>query len=148
MVQKSTLADLYLSDETAWLDAMAELIRTGRIDELDYQHLGEYLEDMAIRDRREVKSRLAILIAHVLKWTHQIDKRSSSWRGTITVQRQELSDMTEKGVLRNHAEKIMAKAYADGVEQAASESGLPASTFPQECPWSLEQLLASDLLKG
>jgi hypothetical protein len=42
----------------------------------------------------------------------------------------------------------MAKAYADGVEQAASESGLPASTFPQECPWSLEQLLASDLLKG
>ena len=148
VVRKSAeiLTDLYLSDETAWLDAMAELIRAERFDELDYPHLREYLEDMAIRDRREVKSRLAILIAHVLKWTYQKKKRTSSWRGTITVQRQELLDLTEKGVLRNHAEKILAKAYVDAVEQATSETGLPADTFPDDCPWTLDQLLSANVL--
>src|SRR5687767_8294405 len=90
-----TLADLYMVDETAWLDAMAELIRASRIEELDYEHLAEYLEDMARRDRREVKSRLAILMAHVLKWIYQKEKQSPSWRGTITRQRQELMELTE-----------------------------------------------------
>jgi hypothetical protein len=148
VVQKSTktLADLYLADETAWLDAMAELIRANRADELDYEHLAEYLEDMAIRDRREVKSRLAILMAHILKWNYQKEKRTSSWRGTITVQRQELADLTERGVLRNHAEQILAKAYADAVEQAASETGLPVETFPGECPWTFESVLSSSVL--
>lgn len=66
----SALADLYESDETAWLEAMVELIHQGRISDLDYPHLQEYLADMARRDRREVKSRLTVLIAHVLTWAH------------------------------------------------------------------------------
>ena len=80
MIVKPTekLADLYEADETAWLDAMAESIRKGRLDDLDYAHLAEYLEDMAKRDRREVKSRLTVLAAHVLKWQHQPKKRSRS----------------------------------------------------------------------
>lgn len=48
------LAELYRIDETAWLEAMAELIRSGRLDEVDYPNLAEYLSDMVIRDRREV----------------------------------------------------------------------------------------------
>jgi hypothetical protein len=69
MVLKITdsLAALYTADETAWLDAMAELIGTGRLGELDYLHLKEYLQDMATRDRREVSSRLRVLLIHVLK---------------------------------------------------------------------------------
>src|SRR5438876_10707090 len=95
------LPSLYESDETAWLDVMSELIHQGRLDELDYAHLGEYLADMAGRDRREVESRLRILIAHLLKWTQQTGKRSGSWRGSIVAQRQELASMLGRGVLRN-----------------------------------------------
>jgi hypothetical protein len=38
MIRKTTdsLADLYEADETAWLEAMAELIRDGRANGLDY----------------------------------------------------------------------------------------------------------------
>src|SRR5713226_6184026 len=96
------LPSLYESDETAWLEAMSELISQGRLDELDYAHLGEYLADMARRDRREVENRLAILIAHLLKWTKQTNKRTRSWRRTIIVQRQELVRALGRGVLRNH----------------------------------------------
>jgi hypothetical protein len=137
-----TLAQLYEVDETAWLDAMASLIQQGQWADLDYSHLGEYLSDMALRDRREVESRLVILLAHVLKWIHQPDHQSRSWRGTIIEQRQELEGLVARGVLRNHAEATLSQAYANAVERAAAETGLAAESFPVECPYSLDQLLA------
>lgn len=139
-----TLAELYESDETAWLDTMADLVRRGAYRELDYAHLEEYLSDMARRDRREVESRLIVLLAHILKWLHQPDRRSRSWQGTIIEQRQELDLLASRGVLRNHAEAVLPEMYAKAVERAMAETGLPAQTFPADCPYSLEQLLSFD----
>ncbi len=137
-----TLPEIFESDETAWLEEMSELIREGRFAELDYPHLSEYLSDMAKRDKREVESRLATLLAHLLKWSFQPERRSGSWRGTIVVQRQELASLLESGVLRNYAGEILAQAYAKAVRQAAAETELPQGTFPTEYPYSLDQLLA------
>ena len=147
MIQRAAedLSSLYESDETAWLDAMSELIRQGRHDQLDYAHLMEYLEDMARRDRREVASRMTVLIAHLLKWTHQPRKRSRSWRGTIIAQQQELADDVQGGVLRNHAEGVLPKVYAKAVKRAAAETGLSAKTFPAACPYTLDELLSFDM---
>jgi hypothetical protein len=146
MIQRAveSLSSLYESDETAWLEVMAELVQEGRLEELDYPHLAEYLADMARRDRREVESRLAVLITHLLKWIHQPDRRSGSWRGTIVAQRQELGDLLGRGVLRNHAESVLASTYAKAVERAAAETELPAATFPAECPYTLDQLLSAE----
>ncbi len=146
MIQRAatTLSQLYEADETAWLEGMAELIEQGRWDELDYAHLREYLGDMARRDRREVKRRLTTLLAHVLKWLHQPDRRSRSWRATIIEHRQELADLATRGVLRNHAEAVLAEAYAEAVERALAETGLPAGSFPPACPFTLEQLLSPE----
>jgi hypothetical protein len=137
---------LYESDETAWLEAMSELIDQGRLDELDYAHLSEYLADMARRDRREVRSRLAILLTHLLKWANQTGRRSGSWRVTIVAQRQELEHLLGRGVLRNHAEAVLPEAYAAAVERAVAETGLPAETFPDACPYTLDQVLSPDIL--
>ncbi len=145
MIQRATtsLSELYEVDETAWLEAMAELIRHGRRDELDYAHLGEYLSDMARRDRREVESRLTTLLAHALKWIYQPEHRSRSWHGTIIEQQQELEGEAARGVLRKHAEASLSQCYAKAVKRAAAETGLAASTFPAECPFTLEQLLTA-----
>jgi len=145
MIQSDlVLADLYETDETAWLDAMADLLRRGALSELDYAHLEEYLSDMARRDRREVESRLVVLIAHILKWAYQPDRQSRSWRGTIVEQRHELVRLAGRGVLRNHAESVLSDIYAESVERVAAETDLPAETFPAECPYTLDQLLAFD----
>ena len=136
-----TLADLYEADETAWLDAMVELLRHGNISALDLPHLQEFLSDTALRERKEVESRLVILIAHILKWEHQPDHRSKSWSGSIIAQRQELVRNASRGVLRKHAESAIAETYEDALELAADETGLPPSAFPAECPYTLEQLL-------
>lgn len=137
---------LYEQDETAWLETMAELIRTGRLEEVDYPNLAEYLTDMARRDRREVESRLIVLMLHVLKWTHQAEQRSASWRGTIIAQRQELEGLVSGGVLRRHAETVLETVYRQAVERASAETGLPAGTFPVLCPYNLDQWLSADLL--
>ena len=135
------LADLYEADETAWLDAMAQLAARGDGAGLDYPHLAEYLSDMAKRDKREVESRLAILLAHLLKWQYQPDKRSRSWQATTAAQRQALRRLLDSRSLRNHAGDVMDAVYADGVEQAAIDTGLSATTFPPACPYTLDEVL-------
>ena len=139
------LAELFAEDETAWLDRMSELVRQRRLTELDLDNLTEYLSDMARRDRREVKSRLVVLLAHLLKWEFQPDRRSRSWRATIITQRQELAEFAGSGVLHDHAESVLAESYDNAVELAVAETGLVRDTFPSECPYSVGQLLAVDV---
>jgi hypothetical protein len=86
-------------------------------------------------------------MAHLLKWTYQSEQRCNSWRATIVLQRQELASALGRGVLRNHAQAVLAEVYADAAELAAAETGLPHDTFPSECPFSLEQLLSPVLLE-
>jgi hypothetical protein len=144
MIQHSPVAtpSLYEADETAWLDATADLIRQGRFSEIDHEALAEYLSDMARRDRREVYSRLVVLLSHLLKWEYQPEGRSGSWRGSILEQQRELRQLLESGTLRNHALAVFADAYADARKQAAAETGLARDGFPEECGWDLDTALA------
>jgi len=143
MVQPTphALAALYEADETAWLEETAALVRAGRLGEIDPDTLAEYLTDMAKRDRREVFSRLVVLLTHLLKWEYQPDRRSGSWRGTIREQRRELRQLLESGTLRNHAAAVLAAAYAEARAQAADETELDIGVFPAENPWGLDTAL-------
>lgn len=142
---ETPLEVLYEQDETAWLETMSLLAAEGRVSEMDIGNLRDYLSDMARRDRREVLSRLSVLIAHLLKWRYQPSRRSGSWRETVELQRQELAEVMESGTLRNHAAEVLPKAYGNGVRQAAAETGLDESTFPDECPFGLDDVLTLDL---
>lgn len=142
------LSTLYLEDETAWLDEMSRLVAERRADEIDWENLGEYLHDMARRDRREVYSRLVVLLTHLLKWEHQPDRRSGSWRGTILTQSLELRLLLESGTLRNHAVASLTAAYKDARIRAAAETELPIATFPAECELSIDDLIAQDAEGG
>jgi hypothetical protein len=142
--ESSPLSVLYERDETAWLEIMAGLAEDGRFEEMDFPNLGEFLAAMAKRDRREVFSRLVVLLRHQLKWDYQPDARSGSWRRSILEQRRELRVLLESGTLSNHAVAVLADAYASARKEAAAETSLPRETFPSECPWDLDRLLADD----
>src|SRR6266852_768507 len=101
---------LFERDETAWLEVMAQLAAEGRYAEMDHSNLGEYLADMAKRDRREVSSRLVTLLTHLLKWEHQPEHRRGSWRGTILEQRRELRKLLESRTLHKHALSALPEA--------------------------------------
>ncbi len=140
-----SLPALYHEDEVAWLDAMAEIIRRRDLAALDLDSLHELLTDMAIRERRELKSRHVVLMTHQLKWRYQPKEQTRSWETTALVQSQELADIAGRGVLRAHAESVLPDAYANAVKRAASETRLPRSTFPVDCPSTVEELLNVDL---
>jgi hypothetical protein len=137
------LASLYEIDETAWLEQMAALAADGQSAALDLKHLQVYLTDMARRDKREVLHRLIVLLVHLLKWEHQPNKRSRAWELTIREQREELQELLESATLRNYANVDLGKAYQRSVRRAAVETDLLEEAFPEECPYTLTQLLDS-----
>lgn len=150
MVERTatSLAALYEADETAWLETMAQLAADRRVEDIDYQNLSEFLNDMARRDRREVYRRLVLLLTHLLKWEYQPEQRTRSWRATIRTQRSELRLLIESGTLRNHASAVLAKAYEEAREQAADEADVPVETFPAECAQTVAELIEQELEAG
>ncbi|RLT33889.1 MAG: DUF29 domain-containing protein [Chloroflexi bacterium] len=139
---QNTLAEMYTEDYHRWLTANAEAIRWGQLSDIDTEHIAEELEAMSKRERRELISRLTVLLAHLLKWEFQPAQRSRSWRNTLTVQRGELTDLLEDSPsLRAELEQYIERAYTRAGLLAEDETGLAATAFPLECPYALEEIL-------
>jgi hypothetical protein len=93
-------------------------------------------------DRRELQNRLAVLLAHLLKWEWQPEARSKSWRATIREQRRRIAQLLEESPSLHAAlPTILPKAYAEAREVAADETELPIETFPAICPYTADELL-------
>jgi len=132
----------YEKDFCAWADTNVRLLRLGRFSEIDVEHIAEELEGMTRSERRELGSRLAVLMAHLLKWRFQPERRSESWRSAIDVQRGDIADLLEESPsLRHGIDERIGRAYAKAIRLASGETGLSRSTFPEECPFTIDQLL-------
>jgi hypothetical protein len=130
-----------------WTVRNAELLRSGRAGEADLAHIAEEIEDIGKRERRERLARLRTLIAHLLKWKVQPDRRSRSWELTIRVQRRDLAKLlAEMPSLDPFLEENLPEVYDDARVDAMAESQLPESEFPNTCPFPLESILDRDFL--
>jgi hypothetical protein len=137
----------YENDFFAWTQHQAELLRAGRFHEMDVEHLIEEVVSLGERDKREVRSRLILVLMHLLKWQYQPSHRSSSWRGTINEQRSELSLLFEDSPsLRRVATEHFERCYVLARKRAADETGLSLNIFPERSPWPLEQSLTLGFL--
>jgi len=140
---KPVPASLYEQDVALWAVETARLLRERRFEEIDIENLAEEVEALARSDKRELRSRLRVLIQHLLKWKWQPEKRSPGWRGTIRSQRNELSDLFQQSPsLQGAVSEAVEEVYASAVGNASDDSGLPEQTFPERCPWSAEQILS------
>lgn len=83
----------YDQDYYLWFSDQARLLRAGAWQQLDVDHLAEELEDMGKREKRALRSRTVVLLAHLLKYRFQPQHRSSSWNGTIREQRKQLAEL-------------------------------------------------------
>lgn len=132
----------YEADFSRWLLEQAELIRSGRLSEIDARNVAEELEGMARSEFRSLKSALRVLILHMLKWDFQPERRSASWINTIEEQRNEFADVIDDNPsLKPRREEALAKAYRQARLGAARETGLRPDQFPAACPYSLAEVL-------
>jgi len=144
------LSTLYDKDFAAWARRNAELLQTGRFLELDIEHLLEELTDMGTSERNELESRLAILLAHLLKWQYQYRQLSDRWkefkgdrwRATLIEQRNRIAKRLKKSPgLTTKLGEIIPEAYQDAVDLATKETGILSDIFPRDCPYTWEQIL-------
>ena len=144
---KPAAASLYDEDFAIWTAETARLLRAGRFDEVDIEHVAEEIEDMGKRDKRELHSRLTVLILHLLKWKWQPEKQTRGWQSTLLTQRAELDRLMEDSPsLRRTVAAAVAKVYPAALTTVALETGLPSAAFPGECPYSPDQILDRDFL--
>jgi hypothetical protein len=97
---------------------------------------------MGRTEKRELISRLSVLLLHLLKWRHQPEKRSPSREASIRVQRNRLADhLDDNPSLTPLLPKALASAYRDAALEAVAETGRARSTFSDASPWTVEQVL-------
>lgn len=138
---------LYQKDYYGWLRENARLIRERKFSEIDAENLVEELESMGKSEKRELSSRLTILLLHLLKWQYQSVRRSMSWRNTIAVQRIDVRELLEDSPsLRNEISDKIETAYEKAKLAAEVETGIEKQNFPAACPFSLEQILDETFL--
>ncbi|MGB3512341.1 MAG: DUF29 domain-containing protein [Microcoleaceae cyanobacterium] len=138
---------LYEQDYNLWLEKIIQLLNDNRWGEIDLSNLIAELEGMSRSEKRAIYSNLKIVLMHLLKYKYQPERRSRSWLYTIREHRQRLSRaFKESPSLRNYFQDIFAESYQDARELAADETGLALLTFPDEIPFSTEEVLNTEYL--
>ena len=132
----------YEADVVAWANEQAAFIRAGRFDLLDLEHIADEIEDVGKSELRELESRMAVLLAHLLKWQFQATHRGVSWQVTIKTQRNNISRRLQKTPSLKSiigTDDFWLEIWDDAVDMATKETGI--SGFPESCPWDLEQIM-------
>jgi hypothetical protein len=139
---KNNSVSLYELNYDQWVEETIHLLQENKLDALDKQHLIEELEALSRREKRAVERLLEQVIRHLLLmqyWTTESDYNTNHWKAEIMSFRTQLNeDLTQN--LRNHLQENQAKIYAKGLRYVQQKTGYEV-TFPENCPYTLEQLL-------
>ena len=132
----------YESDFAAWVERQVALLRAQKFSELDLGNLLEELESMGSNIHHELRSRLIVLLAHLLKCKYQPQRKCKSWFSTLSEQRDQIALRLERSPsLRTHLNHYINAAYRSAVYRASVETGIPESEFPRTLPFSQEEIL-------
>ena len=145
------MAPLYNVDFYRWTQAQADALRAEKWELLDIANLAEEIESLGKRDRRELSSRLGILVRHLLKWRYQTERRrtSRSWQSTIMEQRRRIAGVLELSPsLRTQLPALLAAEYPHILRRTLNETGLPPESLPSQCPWMVERVLDDGFWPG
>jgi hypothetical protein len=145
-MQRTAPAAGYETDFALWAQTQAAALREGRFADVDMAHLLEEIDDLSGSLRREIKSRLTQLATHILKFQHQPERATSSWRETIIEQWEAIDErLDESPSLRPSMPEFIAWAYPRARRLASRETGLPIATFPEGPTPEFERALTAAL---
>ncbi len=140
-------SNLYTKDYYLWLENSLQMLRDGKLADLDIPNLIDEIEDMGISPKNALESNLIVLLMHLLKWKYQPEKQCGSWRGSIREHRRRiLKTFKNSPSLQRYFIEIFDECYQEARQQAADETELSLMTFPVECPFLSENILNSDYL--
>ncbi|ANV90501.1 DUF29 domain-containing protein [Picosynechococcus sp. PCC 8807] len=142
------MEQLYEKDFSQWAETMADLLAAGDFMALDIENLVEEVRDLSKRERDRLLSSIRLILHYLLKWDHQPQKRSRSWRNTIDRERSNIELYLEDSPsLRRYLndEVSLAKMYRLARADAIRETDLD---FPKDCPYDIEDVLSRVISLG
>ncbi|HEY1363279.1 MAG TPA: DUF29 domain-containing protein [Xanthobacteraceae bacterium] len=138
----------YWDDFYSWLMQQAAHLRAGRWEALDRGNLAEEIESLVREQFNKLESALRVLTMHMLKWDHQPSLRSRSWTLSIEAQRLELENvLADNPGLKPRIGEAIARAYRRARIEAVNETGLDKNEFPEECPYTWNDLAGRELTR-
>jgi uncharacterized protein DUF29 len=135
-------ADLY-----SWALRQAELLRAGRLSEIDAEAIAEEIDDVGDEQYDKLESALRVLMLHLLKWDHQPNKRSRSWTASVREQRRRvLRQLRKNPGLKSRVNEALEEAYEDARDEASAETGFPPSIFPKRRPFEYAEIMERSIV--
>ena len=133
---------LHDRDFYGWVEQQCTALRNRDSSQLDWTALEEELQALGRQEVRELVSRLAVLLGHLLKWELQPERRSRSWFLSIREQRRAIGRLLDQNLsLRAKAGDALCDGFQGGVDLVLRDTDLSLRALPLECPWSLEESL-------
>ena len=142
MATVTHLKRLYEIDDSQWLEEMIELLKQRQFENLDLENLIEELTDLGSEKKNAVVSLLEQVIRHLLLleyWTIERENNQTHWESEIVSFRTQLRRRLTTN-LRNHLAKELPSIYRDALIYVRTKTSFKVD-FPENCPYSLEQLL-------
>jgi Domain of unknown function DUF29 len=138
---------LYDTDYLKWIETTIAHLKQQNYEAIDWENLIDEIEDMGRSERRSLESNLTVVLTHLLKWQFQSERRSNSWKATIAEHRRRIRKaFKDSPSLKPYLAEVLAECYQDAIELASLETGLPATTFPLDCPYTSAEVLDSNFL--
>jgi hypothetical protein len=134
--------DLY-----SWALRQAELLRAGRLTEIDAAAIAEEIDDVGEEEYHRLESALRVVMLHLLKWDHQPDRRSRSWALSIYEHRRRVHRQLRRSPgLKSQLDEALEGAYEDARLEASSETGSPLKTFPPDLPFEHVEIMERPII--
>ena len=141
--------DMYDRDALAWSEHQASLLRRvargERVNEVDWEHVIEEIEDVGLSELHAVESHLELVLFHLLKLRTWPDSDAvNHWRAELV--------SFQSNALRRFAPSMLqridlAGAYRSANRQVALlKGGDRTASWPAHCPFTVDQLLNQDCL--
>jgi hypothetical protein len=140
------LDDLYDRDSLAWSEHQASLLRRvargERVNEVDWEHVIEEIEDVGLSELHSVESHLELILVHLLKLRTWPDNPANHWRAELVSFQSNAARRFAPSMLQRID---LASTYRSAVKQVTLlNNGNQPVTTPDDCPFTVDQLLHDD----
>ncbi len=143
------MKELYEEDYVLWLDETAKQLHRQDKEQLDWKHLAEEIEGLGNEQRHKIDSYLLQLLIHLLLYQYWESKREwcrDGWEDEIGNFRVQLEFLFESQTLYNYCLRRIDTVYPKARKRVIKKTKLSASTFPEQCPFTFEQIIDFEFL--
>ena len=138
---------LYNQDYYQWIQETVKLLEQRNFQELDLDNLIEEIQDLARNEKQIIETNLIVVLKLLLKWQYQPEQRSGEIKASIRRHRYQIrDDLKVSPSLKTYLSEIWLESYQEARLQAADETESAIATFPEQCPYTIENILNTDYL--